>query len=82
MFSAHLPSDFEQMLQVRLREGVIKDYNTDFRYAAFGKDGQWIFSTLRRVDWSGNLHPEILKRLMDTDKKSGILVSLLIQSSS
>ncbi|MCJ1432254.1 hypothetical protein MMC27_001610 [Xylographa pallens] len=33
-FSAHLPSDFEEMLQVRLRDGVIKDYNTDFRYAA------------------------------------------------
>jgi hypothetical protein len=79
-FSAHLPADFEQMLQIRLRSGVIQDYNTDFRYAAFGKDGQWIFGTLRQLDWSENLHPKIVERLKNRDVPSGIQVSLLVKS--
>jgi hypothetical protein len=78
MFSANLPSEFEDMLQVRLREGVITDYNTDFRYAAFGKNGQWVFGTLRRLDWSGNLHPKILEQVSSTNKPFGIQVSLVL----
>lgn len=79
MFSVHQPFNFEQMLQVRLREGVIQDYNTEFRYAAVSKNGQWVFATLRRVDWSRYLHSETVKRLSDRDRLSGILVSLLME---
>ena len=75
MFSAHLPADFQEMLQIRLREGVIRDYNTDIRYAAFGHNGQWVFGTLRRLDWSGNLDPNILERVSARDKPFGIQVS-------
>ena len=66
MFSAHLPADFHEMLQIRLRQGVIQDYNTDIRFAAFGKNGQWVFGGLRRLDWSGNLNPKILERVPRT----------------
>lgn len=82
MFSAHLPADFEDMLQIRLRERVIQDYNTDIRYAAFGKNGQWVFGTLRRLDWSGNLDAKILERVSARDEPFGIQVSLVVDASS
>lgn len=82
MFSAHLPADFEDMLQIRLREGVIQDYNTDIRFAAFGKNGQWVFCTFRRLDWSGNLDPKILECVSARGKAFGIQVSLAVDLSS
>jgi hypothetical protein len=77
MFSSNLPSDFEEMLQIRLTQGWIKDYNTDIRFAAFGKNGEWIFATARRVDWSGNLRPMVLDELNDMTKDGGIQVRTL-----
>ena len=78
MFSAHLPSDFQEMLQIRLRECVIQDYNTDIRFAAFGKNGQWVFGGLRRLDWSGNLDSKILECISARDKPCGTQVSLVV----
>ena len=46
---------------------------------AFGENGQWVCATIRRLDYSGNLHPEILKKL-----KSGhttLQISRLLNST-
>ena len=63
IFSAALPQSFSDKPRWLLKEGKIKDYNSDSRYTAFGKDGLWVIGLASWMDWSPNFTPEINKRI-------------------